>query len=280
MSTFALTIVLAAAVLHASWNAMVKGAGERSLVMAMVALAHVLCGAAALPFVETPVWEAWPYIIASGIIHWAYFAFLFQSYRFGDLSQVYPIARGMAPMLVAVGALVVIGEDPGLAGWAGIVVISLGIGTLSLGNGGIRSASRPAVLAALATGSMIALYSVVDGIGIRLSQATFGYMAWIFFLEFPIVVAILWHRRQALHTLPGRSVMVGMAGGVVSTAAYCLALYAKTIAPLGAVSAVRESSVIVAALIGVLLFGERPWRPRIAAAVTVAAGVVLLASTG
>lgn len=276
MSGFALSLVLTAAVLHALWNAIVKGAGERALVMGTVAFAHVVVGAAALLFVPMPAPAAWPYLAASALIHYAYFAFLFLSYRHGDLSQVYPIARGVAPLLVALGALALAGEMLPPAGWAGVIAVSLGIATLALGRNGALKASRFAVLSALATGMMIASYSVVDGLGIRLSQAPAGYIAWIFALELPIPISILWHRGARAGPLPRRTLAIGFVGGLLSVGAYALALYAKTIAPLAAVSAVRESSVIIAALIGVWLFGERPWQRRVVAALIVVLGVVLI----
>ena len=194
MSHTALVMVLIAAVLHASWNAIVKGAGDRALAMAAVAGAHVVVGGTALLFVETPAAAAWPFIIASALIHYAYYAFLFLSYRFGDLSHVYPIARGIAPMLVAVGALVFAGEMLPPRGWAGVIAVSLGIGLLALRHNSALAAERSAVIAAVATGLMIASYSVVDGMGIRRSEAPPGYIAWIFFLEFPITLGILGYR--------------------------------------------------------------------------------------
>lgn len=278
MSQAALFMVLTAAVLHASWNAIVKGAGDRALAMALVAFAHVVIGGIALFFVPAPAPASWPFIVASAIIHYAYYGFLFLSYRYGDLSHVYPIARGIAPMLVALGALVFAGEMLVPKAWGGVIAVSLGIGLLSLRRNGALTADRAAVLSALATGVMIATYSVNDGIGIRLSDAPAGYIAWIFFLEFPITALILFRRRQAPWRLPGRAVAIAFTGGLLSVLAYGLVLYAKTIAPLAAVSAVRESSVIIAALIGVVLFGERPWGRRVVAAVIVALGVILLAT--
>ena len=278
MNDTALTIVLIAAVLHASWNAIVKGAGDRALAMAVVALAHVVVGGIALFFVPAPAPASWPYIIASAIIHYAYYAFLFLSYRYGDLSHVYPIARGIAPMLVALGALVFAGEMLVPKAWGGVIAVSLGIGLLAFRRNGALTADRPAVLSALATGLMIATYSVNDGIGIRLSDAPAAYIAWIFFLEFPITLVILMRRGGAPWRLPVRATAIAFIGGLLSVLAYGLVLYAKTIAPLAAVSAVRESSVIIAALIGVVLFGERPWGRRVLAAAVVAGGVILLAT--
>ena len=278
MSNTALVMVLVAAVLHASWNAIVKGAGDRAVAMAAVAGAHVVVGGIALFFVAPPAAASWPFIAASAIIHYAYYAFLFLSYRFGDLSHVYPIARGIAPMLVALGALVFAGEMLVPKAWGGVIAVSLGIGLLALRRNGALAAERSAVMAALATGLMIASYSVVDGMGIRLSDAPPGYIAWIFFLEFPITLGILAYRGRTLAALPWRSVAIAFSGGLLSVLAYGLVLFAKTIAPLAAVSAVRESSVIIAALIGVVLFRERPWGRRVLAALVVAAGVILLAT--
>ena len=280
MNNAALVMVLSAAVLHASWNAIVKGAGDRALAMAMVAGAHVVVGGIALFFVPSPSPASWPYIVASAIIHYAYYAFLFLSYRYGDLSHVYPIARGIAPMLVALGALFFAGEMLVPKAWGGVIAVSLGIGLLAFGRNGAMRADRAAVLSALATGCMIATYSVNDGIGIRLSEAPSGYIAWIFFLEFPITLGVLAYRPGRLAALPLGAVTISLAGGLLSVLAYGLVLYAKTMAPLAAVSAVRESSVIIAALIGVVLFGERPWGKRVVAAAIVAAGVILLATAG
>jgi drug/metabolite transporter (DMT)-like permease len=280
MSNAALSMVLVAAVLHASWNAIVKGAGDRALAMALVAFAHVVVGGIALLFVPAPAPASWPFIVASAIIHYAYYAFLFLSYRYGDLSHVYPIARGIAPMLVAMGALVFAGEMLVPGAWGGVIAVSLGIGLLAFRRNGALSADRPAVLSALATGCMIATYSVNDGIGIRLSEAPSAYIAWIFFLEFPITIGILLRRGGSPWHLPPRALAIAFLGGLLSVLAYGLVLYAKTIAPLAAVSAVRESSVIIAALIGVVLFGERPWGRRVLAAAVVAGGVILLATAG
>ena len=280
MSSDALILVLLAAFLHASWNALVKAAAHRALAMGAVALAHAVVGGAVIPFVPWPAPAAWPFLAGSALIHYAYFAFLFLSYRYGDLSHVYPVARGIAPMLVALGALAFAGEMLSPAGWGGVVAVSLGIGLLAFRRNGALSADRQAVMAALATGTMIAGYSVVDGLGIRRAGAPEAYIAWLFLLELPMALGILWWIGEPLGRLSRRTMTVGFFGGLLSVAAYALVLYAKTIAPLAAVSAVRESSVIIAALIGVVLFGERPWGRRVVAAAVVVLGVVLLARTG
>ncbi|MCB1479476.1 MAG: hypothetical protein R3D43_13985 [Tepidamorphaceae bacterium] len=276
MSLFALSIVLVAAFLHALWNALVKGSSDKGLMLAGVAAAHTVFGLVAVFLVAPPDPASWPYLIASVIIHWGYYALLFQAYRFGDLSQVYPISRGMAPALVSLCAFLVIGETMPPAGIAGLVAVSFGICMLALLRGA-ANADRRAVMVAMVLGCTIAIYSVVDGIGIRLAGSTLGYIAWLSFSEFPITMWVLYGRRKRNEHFPVKRFAKGMVGGLFSIFAYGIALYAATIAPLGAVSAVRESSVIIAALIGLVVFRERPWLGRLIAAAIVASGVILLA---
>ena len=278
MSLFALSIVLFAALLHASWNAMVKAGGDRALILAGVALSHALVGLALILLSEAPARESWPALIISTLVHYAYYALLFQAYRLGDLSQVYPISRGLAPMLVAVGALLLIGESLPPIAWAGLIAVSVGIWLLSLRPQGME-VDRRAVIVAVVLGLAIASYSVADGIGVRLAGDPTGYMGWLFLLEAPVIFAVLGPRILRRGTIDPRTFALGMLGGVFAVTAYGLVLYAKTIAPIGVVSAVRESSVVIAALIGVILLGERPWKKRLAAALIVATGVVALAAS-
>ncbi len=279
MSTFALSIVLLAALLHASWNAVVKAVSDRALVLAAVSASHALLGLALILFATPPDRASWFYIFLSTVIHFGYYVFLFQSYRLGDLSQVYPISRGMAPGLVTLGAYLFVGETLGPAGWVGLTAITLGIGLLAFQRG-ITHASRGAIAVAAINGVLVASYSVVDGIGVRLADSPFGYMGWLFLMEFPVPLFILLRRHRRAVPIELRTLAFGLLGGVGAVSAYGLVIYAKTIAPLGAVSAVRESSVIMAALIGLFLLGERPWRPRIASATIVALGVGALAFAG
>jgi len=277
LSLFALSIVLFAAVLHASWNAMVKAGGDRALILAGVALSHALVGILLILVSAPPSIESWPALVVSTLVHYGYYWLLFQAYRLGDLSQVYPISRGLAPMLVAIGALFLAGESLPPMAWAGIVTVSFGIWLLSLRSRSVE-VNRPAVLVAVLLGLTIATYSVADGIGVRLSGSPTGYMGWLFLLEAPIVFAVLGPRILRRSRIDPKTFSLGLMGGIFAVAAYGLVLYAKTIAPIGVVSAVRESSVVIAALIGVLLLGERPWKKRIVAALIVALGVVALAA--
>ncbi len=255
---------------------LLKGAGDRVIAMGMMNAASGVAGLALVIYFLPPARDSWAFLAASTLIHYFYYGFLLLSYRFGDLSHVYPIARGIAPVLVASGAWAFAGEVLPPVAWLAILMISCGIGLLFFFN---RSgvSDRKAIGAALLTGLMIAAYSVVDGLGVRYSQSPLGYIGWLFFLESFSVPVILYFRRKVLATTMPRVYLIGFAGGVISALAYGLAIYAKSIAPLGAVSAVRESSVIIAALIGVIWFGERPWKPRVVAALIVAGGVIVLA---
>lgn len=278
VSGFALTLILAAALLHAVWNAVIKGAGDRMLTMAMINFGHALVGIVMVILFAPPARAAWGFIALSTAIHVFYYAFLLLSYRLGDLSTAYPVARGIAPVLVALGAQAFAGETLPKVAWIGLGLVSGGICLLLLERR--HAPAWGAVGAALLTGLAIAAYSVTDGMGVRASTAPLGYIGWLFLIESCAGLLFLWLRRSALPTVRAGQIIVGLSGGVLSALAYGLAIYAKSIAPLGAVSAIRESSVIIAALIGVFWFGERPWKFRLAAAAVVASGVVVLAAAG
>ncbi len=278
LSTFALTIVLFAAVLHASWNALVKAAGDRALTLAAVACAHAITGVVFLTLTNADTNVYWPSVISSTLVHYAYYMLIFQAYRHGDLSQVYPISRGMAPALVTLGTYLTIGEELSTRGLLGLGLVTLGIGLLAIQKRGPTDGNT--LTFAVLLGLSIATYSVADGLGMRWSGDPLAYMGWLFLLESPVLLAILWQRRRTGVTFDRRTFLIGLVGGACSVTAYATVLYAKTIAPIGAVSAVRESSVVIAALIGVVFLGERPWAWRISCAVIVAAGVAMLASSG
>jgi uncharacterized membrane protein len=274
MSGSALGLVLFAALLHATWNAMVRGGSDRALTLAGVAMAHAIVGVVFIALAPPPAPESWPWLITSALVHYVYYWLLFRAYREGDLSQVYPISRGMSPALVTLAAMVLIGETLPAIGLAGVALVSCGIAILAFSS---RGKGRAPLWFAIALGMMIAVYSVSDGIGIRASDSLMGYMGWLFLSEALVPAVVLGLRRKRAETVAPKVLALGLVGGVFSVTAYGIALYVKTIAPIGAVSAVRESSVIIAALIGVFLFGERPAGLRIFAAVVVAAGVMAIA---
>ncbi len=279
MSEFAVALVLSAAVLHATWNAIVKGTRARALVLAAVAGTHGTVGLILLLWSETPLPASWPYIVASGVTHYGYYYFLSLAYKWGDLSRVYPISRGIAPLLVSLGALIFAGEQLASLGWGGVALVSAGICLLAFFSKGPSVPDPRSTLAAVATGLIIATYSVVDGIGVRLSGSPLGYMGWLFFSEFLVSLFVFVRLRPKMTPEVRATLRVGYLGGLCAVAAYGLVIYANTLAPLGMVSALRESSVIIAALFGVVIFRERPWISRLAAAVTVGAGVLVLMLT-
>lgn len=268
-----LGIVLTAALLHALWNALVKTSGDRAITLGLVATGHCIPALALLPFVPAPLAAAFPFIIASTVIHWAYYYFLDISYRFGDLSLIYPIARGTAPVMVALGATIWADEILSFWAWIGILTVSLGIMILAA----VRHADKRGIAAALVNSAIIAAYSIVDGIGIRLSGAPVGYVVWLFAAEIFVAVFVIGSRFGRARAISTKALALGLAGGVISGVAYGLALFAKTLAPIGIVSAVRETSVIFAALIGVIWLREGPANRRLLAAAIVACGVMILA---
>ncbi|MDF1591609.1 MAG: EamA family transporter [Desulfobacterales bacterium] len=270
-------LVLLAAFLHAGWNAIVKTASDRLLVISSVALGQCLAGVLALPFVPVPDPASWAAIGVSALFHYAYYVFLINAYRFGDLSQVYPLARGVAPVLVAVGAAIFGGEMLALPAVAGVVMASTGIASIAFFQKSSLKGNWAALFFAGGTGVIIAGYTVADGIGVRLSGNPFGYIAWLFLFEFPVLVFVFYRRRGRLLSLLKREWLPYVGTGISSVLAYSLVIFAVAFAPMAAVSALRESSVIIAAMIGTLILGERPWRLRVAAAVMVAGGVTLIA---
>jgi drug/metabolite transporter (DMT)-like permease len=271
-----LLLPLIAAALHATWNALVKTAADRLASLALIALATTLIGLAMLPFVAVPQPAAWPYIVLSMLWKYAYYAFIYFAYRVGDLSLVYPLARGAAPLLVAGGAALIADEMLSPPALVGVLIACLGISGLTLGNlRQLRGQPLPFVLA-IGTSLVIAAYTVCDGIGVRLSHSAFGFIAVLSVLEFPVVLVAIGLRRRQLAATFQSSWRQGMAAGVCSAVAYGLVVYAAAFAPLSIVSALRESSVIMAALIGTLVLGERPWQDRVAASALVAGGVGLM----
>jgi drug/metabolite transporter (DMT)-like permease len=262
MDPLVLSLVLAAALLHASWNALVKAGGDPFVRLAVVNTVGGLCALPLLLLVALPAPASWPYLFGSVVVHQAYNLTLGYGYRFGDLSHVYPIARGIAPPLVAFAAWAFAGESLGPLGLLAVLVISGGIVSLALAGDGRLVAIRPLALA-LATGMTIAAYTLFDGLGGRVAGEVLGYIAWLFVIDaVPFSVVVAWRYRRRL--------------GPLSVVAYGLVIWAMSLTPLAAVSALRETSVIIAALIGTRLLREPLGTRRVLAAGLVAAGIVLL----
>lgn len=275
MTPFVVSIILSAALLHAVWNAIVKTAADRTTMLGLVALGHVIPGAVMVVLLPLPELESLAYVVLSTVIHFGYFYMLGQAYKHGDLSVVYPIARGIVPALVALWAMIFAGEFLPLQAWGGIALIGLGI-QLSSWQALKSGVGRAALFFALGTGFCISLYSLVDGLGVRLSGNTLSYWAWGAFGHLFLAGFIGLRRGREVMQIPWRTWAIGLCGGFVSMTAYGLVLYAKNFAPLGAVSALRETSVIFAALIGFFVLKEGNWMRRLGAAVLMAFGVGLI----
>ena len=271
-------IVLVAAIAHASWNALVKGDDDRLVTLgAANAVRFVLCVPVVL-VLPLPAAASWPYLVLSSILHVGYYVFLISAYRFGDLSKVYPLARGLSPLLVAAAAFAFAGERLDPIALAGIGVACAGIASLSAEGAATRGDDhRRGILFAAGTAAFIASYTVTDAMGARLSGHAVSYVAWLAILAgLPMLIAAAVLRRAALaRHLAGRA-WKSVAGGALQLVAYGLVVWALVLAPMAAVSALRETSVLFAALIGVKLLGEPFGRRRIAAAALVAAGVVMI----
>jgi drug/metabolite transporter (DMT)-like permease len=269
--------VLGAGMLHAGWNALLKSAsgGDALLDTATVVAGSTVCSLLALPFVPLPDAAAWPFIAASTCIHVAYYLTLAQAYRTGDLSFAYPLMRGTAPLLVTVLGAVFLRELPPLHVIAGIVLISIGIISIAFA----RRASHPPAAAwwAFANAAIIAVYTLVDGTGARASGNALSYVLWLTFIEGVVYLTLLGrHRGTRAIGYVRNQWRRGLLGGFCSVAAYAIVLWAMTRAPVAAVAALRETSVIFAALIGALWLKEGFGFARLAGAATVVLGVATL----
>jgi drug/metabolite transporter (DMT)-like permease len=270
-------LVLLAALLHASWNAMAKSGGEPQFSIASYRLVSALCCLPLLFLLPLPLAASWPMLAASAVIHTAYYLTLSRAYHSGDLSQVYPLFRGLAPVLVFAGAAVLAGEYLGTGAMLGIGLVSAGLISITFAGGALGKIPAPALAWGLATSVLIAAYTVADGMGVRVAGNAFAYIAWLFVLEpVPICGWLLLRRRQGwfvyMRAKPGKI----LAGAAAAAAAYGMVIYAMGFAPMAMVSSLRETSVIFAALIGTLLFREPFGRQRVIAAVLVCCGVALI----
>jgi len=279
--------VLAAAVTHATWNAIAHGIKDQLLAFGLIGAGGML---AAIPLVIVspfPLSGCWPYLMASVVIHVFYNLLLMRSYRYGEFGQVYPLARGTSPLVVTVLAAIFAAERPSVAQVAGVLVVSCGLAVLVLaGRGGRRAAAgdsgrgvgRAALLAAGGTGLTIAAYTVVDGLGVRLSGSSVAYIGWLMLLQSLCVPswALVKRRHELVSATSWRVLGSGLLAGGLSVLAYGLVLWAQTRGDLAPIAALRETSVIFGAVIGTLVFHEPFGRWRIAATALVVVGVLLL----
>jgi uncharacterized membrane protein len=268
--------VLVAAILHASWNALLKDGRDRLAMVVLLDLTAMALSALLLPLATSPAPASWGLLGLSVLLHTGYKVLLMQSYQVGDLNQVYPLARGTAPLLVAVVAALFLGEHLGPWQLAGLVGVCGGL-VLLLEWGRATPHGRPMLGLAVATGVAIAAYTITDGLGVRRSGTDLGYVAWLFLLGgLPIPLWALAIQRRRLGARVRDRLGVGVVAGALSLAAYGLVIWAQRRGALAVVAALRETSVLVAALIGTLAFSERFGCRRVLAAACITAGIVLL----
>lgn len=272
MSTIAIALALVAAILHASWNAFLRNGADRLWSVTVMSLAGTLV---ALPFIAwfpLPEGEAWFYILMSATLQVGYSLFLVAAYRHGELGQVYPIVRGTVPLLVTLGGFLFFGEILGTFQTIGVMLVAAGIMSLSLGK---TRAATSSLLFAFATGLVIACYSTVDSRGVKFVEQPAAYAMWVLFL-YGLMLAITYAvlRRGLAIDIRSPVTWKAFGGGVVAMIAYGLVVVAYAFAPAGLVTAVRETSVVFAVLIGALFLGERPTLKRLFACLTVALGAI------
>jgi len=277
MSALVIGLVLFAALLHASWNAMAKSGGTPEYSIASYQLVGALVCLPFLFVVPLPLVESWPMILVSVIVHNFYYYALAKSYRAGDLSQMYPLFRGLAPVLVAIGAAVFANEWLSAGSMLGIGLISFGLISITLLGGQFGKISPLALRWGLATSVLIAAYTVTDGLGVRAAGNSLSYILWLFALEPILICLILLYVDRTgwiayMRKKPGKIIL----GGLASSSAYGLVIFALGLGSMAMVSSLRETSVIFAALIGSLVFRESFGRQRVFAAILVACGVILI----
>lgn len=264
--------VLGAALLHAAWNALIKASEDKQLDTYAVAAGSGALALATLPFLSLPAAAAWPWLAGSTAVHILYFLFLAGAYRWGEMSYVYPVMRGGGPLIVALAGVLAFHELLQASEWLGVALISAGI--LAFASG---AHNRRATAFALANAAVIGAYTLIDAAGARASGAPVSYTFWFFVANGLVIFGLgLLQRGAALPAYLRRNWRRALAGGACALAAYSIALWAMTRAPVALVAVLRETSVIFAAVIGVVVFREKLTRRRLAATGAVFAGLVVL----
>lgn len=277
MSGIVFLAVIGAAVLHAAWNALVKSGADKTLSMGAVVVGHMPIALAALPFVPLPAIESLPYLFGGILLHFGYQLFLLKSYQMGDLTQVYPIARGSAPLIVALVSVVLLGVHLNSVELLAILIIGAGIISLALVRQSDGIQNRSAATVALITGAFIASYSLIDGLGARLAGTSLGFYCWLAIGNGLLMIAYLAMRSpHTLIALPRRGLPILFVGGSASFVAYALVTWAFTQAPIALVTALRETSIVFALLIGVFFLKERLSLLKVVSTMTTLLGAILL----
>jgi drug/metabolite transporter (DMT)-like permease len=267
-------VIILAALLHASWNAIVKAAPNKLLTTIMVATAAAGISVALIPFLTEPSPSSFPYAVASALLQIIYFLLLARTYHVADMSQVYPLMRGTAPLIVAIVSTFQMDDALSPFAWIGLTAICLGIFIIALGSSlKDRRGMRLALLNAL----VIAGYTLIDGLGVRKSAAPAAYTLWVFLLTgAPLALWAISARRSTFVPYVGRHWRLGIAGGIGTTASYGLALWAMTVAPIAVVAALRETSILFATLIAGFVLREPIGPRRVISACIIAGGAAIL----
>lgn len=274
MSFDVFAVIMLGAVLHATWNAVVKGGGDKLLTTCMITSVASLLALVVIPFLPLPARESWPFIGASVILQVFYFVLVASTYRIADMSQTYPIMRGTAPLLVAAVSVLLLAESLSVAAWVGIAIISTGILSMAVAPSG---GPRKGLILALINAGVIASYTLVDGLGVRKSAAPAAYTLWIFLLTgIPLAVWALAAKQTVFCNYCMRHWRLGVIGGLGTVASYGLALWAMTAAPIATVSALRETSILFGVVISAVVLKEHLTRVRVIAACIIAAGAMVL----
>jgi len=270
--------VLFAAACHAGWNALIKVGLDPLSTTTLISIGSGVVALVIVPFVGGPAWAAWPWLVTSIAVHLVYFAALIESYRTGDLGQVYPIARGSAPLMTATATTIFVGEKLSIIGWTGILALVVGVLLLSARGGrDLAEIDRRAVGFALFTALTICAYSVIDGIGARLAGNPNGYSLWLF-IGIAVVMVPYALYRDGPDVLPAmqRFWRRGFVGGALQLLSYGIAIWAMTVAPIAVVATLRETSVLFGAVIAVVVLKEPLRLVRIIAACLIVAGLILI----
>lgn len=277
MDTTVFVAVLAAAVMHGGWNVLIKLKLDRFLSLCLIQVFIGAMGLAMLAVFPWPSWSSVPHAITSGLLHFGYNLFLIRSYRTGDLSQVYPVARGTAPLLTLTGVWAATQEAPAPAGIAGIAVLVAGLWFISLGGRRQLRLDGVTLLFALGTAAFIAAYSIVDGLGSRASGSPSGYAGLMFAIDGLLLVsaALIW-RGPVIIAQMRPFWMSGLAGGALSAGAYWIVIWAMSKAPIASVAALRETSILFVLLLSQRLLKEPVTLRRFAGAGLILAGALLI----
>ena len=274
MSPLLLACVFSAAILHAGWNAVLRGGKDRLWSMTLMMMAVFVASTTVIVFLPLPGKASWPYVIASALIHAAYNLSLVKTYASGDLGQTYPVSRGSSPVLVAIGAAIFAKEALTLMSCIGILLVSAGILSLAFQNRNVRITFLPA---AFTTGALIGAYTVIDGIGVRLSGGSLAYSAWMFMLWSITMPPLYLLLRKGPSYYSRAETLAALSGGLVSILAYGIVIWAMQYGEMGVVSALRETSVVFAAIIGRFFLNESLSWQRLASCAAIATGAACLA---